>query len=203
MPKWSLLQKPGERNPMNLDDEDLFRDAMGDVTPLKNCANTQWLRAPSPKAPRTQQDSDEQENFLTSGFLDIIPLTTPLEYKVDGVQQGVLDKLRLGKYPHQASLNLLRQPVETCRQSLFSFMQQANKRGLRNLLIIHGKGRDDESHANIVRSYLARWLPEFEQVQTFCPAQPHDGGAGALYIGLRKTDQARLENRERHAKRSR
>ncbi|KNC11768.1 DNA endonuclease SmrA [Pantoea sp. RIT-PI-b] len=188
---------------MNLDDEDLFRDAMGDVTPLKNCANTQWLRAPSPKAPRAPHEGDKQENFLTRGYLDIIPLTTPLEYKVDGVQQGVLDKLRLGKYPPQASLNLLRQPVETCRQALFSFILQANKHGLRNLLIVHGKGRDDESHANIVRSYLARWLQEFEQVQTFCTAQPQDGGAGALYVGLRKTEQARLENRERHAKRSR
>lgn len=188
---------------MNLDDEDLFRDAMGDVTPLKNCANTQWLRAPSPKAPRAPQESDEHENFLTRGFLDIVPLTTSLEFKVEGVQQGVLDKLRLGKYPPEASLNLLRQPVETCRQALFSFIQQANKHGLRNLLIIHGKGRDDESHANIVRSYVARWLPEFAEVQTFCAAQPKDGGAGALYVGLRKTEQARLENRERHAKHSR
>lgn len=188
---------------MNLDDEDFFRDAMGDVTPLKNCANTQWLRAPSPKAPRTPHEKEELENFLTRGFLDIIPLTTTLEFKVDGVQQGVLDKLRLGKYPPQASLNLLRQPVETCRQALFSFMQQANKHGLRNLLIIHGKGRDDESHANIVRSYVARWLQEFAEVQTFCTAQQKDGGAGALYVGLRKTDQAREENRERHAKRSR
>jgi hypothetical protein len=40
------------------------------------------------------------------------------EYKADGIQQGVLDKLRLGKYTLDASLNLLRQPVETCRQSL-------------------------------------------------------------------------------------
>lgn len=188
---------------MNLDDEDFFRDAMGDVTPLKNCANTQWLRAPSPKAPRTPHENEEQENFLTRGFLDIIPLTTELEFKVEGVQQGVLDKLRLGKYPFEASLNLLRQPVETCRQSLFSFMLYANKHGLRNLLIIHGKGRDDESHANIVRSYVARWLQEFAEVQTYCTAQPKDGGAGALYVGLRKTDQAREENRERHAKRSR
>jgi DNA-nicking Smr family endonuclease len=46
-------------------------------------------------------------------------------------------------------------------------------------------------------------LPEFAEVQTFCTAQPKDGGAGALYVGLRKTEQARLENRERHAKHSR
>ncbi|MGK3585357.1 Smr/MutS family protein, partial [Escherichia coli] len=39
--------------------------------------------------------------------------------------------------------------------------------GLRNVLIIHGKGRDDKSHANIVRSYVARWLTEFDDVQAY------------------------------------
>lgn len=188
---------------MNLDDNDLFRDAMGDVTPLKDTTSTLWLKSPSTKAPRHPPHDPEQENFLTRGYLDIVPLNTPLAYKADGIQQGVLGKLRKGEYRLDASLNLLRQPVETCRQALFNFMVQAHKQGLRNLLIIHGKGRDDESHANIVRSYLARWLTQFDDVQTFCVAQAQHGGAGALYVGLRKTDKARLDNRERHAKRSR
>lgn len=188
---------------MNLDDNDLFRDAMGDVTPLKYTTTTLWLKSPSTKAPRKPPGETEQENFLTRGYLEIVPLNTPLEYKADGIQQGILDKLRRGEYKLDASLNLLRQPVETCRQALFSFMMQAQKQDLRNLLIIHGKGRDDESHANIVRSYLARWLQQFDDVQTFCVAQTRHGGAGALYVGLRKSDKARLENRERHAKRSR
>lgn len=188
---------------MNLDDKNLFRDAMDDVTPLKDRASTHWLKSPATKTPRQPEKPAEQENFLTRGYLDIIPLNTPLEFKADGIQQGVLDKLRQGKYPLDASLNLLRQPVEACRQSLFNFMQQAQKAGLRNLLIIHGKGRNDESHANIVRSYLARWLMQFDNVQTYCVAQMQHGGAGALYVGLKKTDKARLDNRERHAKRSR
>ena len=119
------------------------------------------------------------------------------------MQLGVIDKLRLGKYPRQASLTLLRQPVEQCRQQLYTFIRQAERDGLRNLIIIHGKGRDDKSHANIVRSYLARWLTEFEAVQAFCVAQPHHGGSGACYVALRKSSEAKLETRERLAKRSR
>ncbi|MCZ4058449.1 DNA endonuclease SmrA [Pantoea sp. LMR881] len=188
---------------MNLNDDDLFRDAMGDVTPLKDTANTLWLKSPSTKAPRQTESEAEQENFLTRGDLDIVPLNTLLEYKADGIQQGVLDKLRKGEYPLNASLNLLRQPVETCRQAVFSFIMQARKEGLRNLLIIHGKGRNDDSHANIIRSYVARWLKQFDDVQTYCVAQSYHGGSGALYVGMRKTDKARLDNRERHAKRSR
>ncbi|MDI4740393.1 Smr/MutS family endonuclease, partial [Salmonella enterica subsp. enterica serovar Kentucky] len=44
-------------------------------------------------------------------FVDILPLNEPLEFRREGLQQGVIDKLRSGKYPQQASLNLLRQPV--------------------------------------------------------------------------------------------
>jgi DNA-nicking Smr family endonuclease len=115
----------------------------------------------------------------------------------------VIDKLRTGKYSQQASLSLLRQPVEQCRQLLFRFVHQARQDGLRNLLIIHGKGRDDNAHANIIRSYLARWLTEFDDVQAFCVAQPRHGGNGACYVSLRKSAEAKQENWERHAKRSR
>ncbi|MCH3798739.1 Smr/MutS family endonuclease, partial [Campylobacter jejuni] len=77
----------------------------------------------------------------------------PLEFKGEGIQQGVLDKLRNGRYPPQASLNLLRQPVEASRQALFRFIMQAEAQNLRSLLIVHGRGRQNESHPNIVRSY--------------------------------------------------
>jgi len=75
--------------------------------------------------------------------------------------------------------------------------------GLRNRRIIHCKGRDGKSNAKIVRSYLARGLTEFEAVQAFCVTQPHHGGSGACYVALRKSSEAKLETRERLAKRSR
>lgn len=187
---------------MNLDDKSLFLDAMEDVQPLKRCADVHWQPSRNTRTP-PRIDLLQQENFLTTDFLEVVPLAMPLEFRREGLQSGVLDKLRLGKYSQQASLNLLKQPVEQCRQMLFSFLHQARQDNLRNLLIIHGKGREDKSHANIVRSYLARWLPEFEDVQAFCQALPHHGGSGACYIALRKSAQAKQDNWERHAKRSR
>ncbi|TNV19407.1 DNA endonuclease SmrA [Buttiauxella sp. B2] len=187
---------------MNLDEKSLFLDAMEDVKPLKNCNSRQWLKPAKDKVVQ-KPDTEQLDNFLTTDFLEIIPLTTALEFKREGLQIGVLDKLRQGKYKQEASLNLIHQPVEKCRQMLFTYIQQAKKEGLRNLLIVHGKGRKDKSHANIVRSYLARWLAEFEEVQAFCGAMPHHGGSGACYVALKKSDQAKAENWERHAKHSR
>lgn len=187
---------------MNPEEKSLFLDAMDDVQPLKQCHDVHWQPVRNSRT-RQQIDTLQMDNYLTTGFLDIVPLDTPLEFKREGLQTGVLDKLRLGKYGQQASLNLLHQPVEKCRQSLYAFIHQAQKENLRNVLIIHGKGKTDNAHANIIRSYLARWLTEFDDVQAFCSALPHHGGSGACYVALRKSEAAKQENWERHAKRSR
>ncbi|MEL0551469.1 MULTISPECIES: DNA endonuclease SmrA [Raoultella] len=187
---------------MNLDDKSLFLGAMEDVQPLKRGNDVHWHPERNSR-PAQRLDILQLDNMLTTGYLDIVPLATPLEFKREGLQNGVLDKLRLGKYSQQASLNLLRQPVEQCRQMLFAFIVQAQKEALRNVLIVHGKGREDNAHANIIRSYLARWLVELPEVQAFCVASAHHGGSGACYVALRKSAEAKQETWERHAKRSR
>lgn len=190
---------------MSNEENDFFAQAMADVRPLSAGQSTLYLKAQDPVDKRARREAQalQLENFLSTGFLDIIPCDTPLEYKGEGIQQGVLDKLRHGHYPPQVSLNLLRQPVESCRQALFRFIIQAEKDSLRSLLIVHGRGRTDQSHPNIIRSYLAKWLEQFEQVQAFCRALPRDGGEGACYVTLRKSAAAKADNFERHAKHSR
>lgn len=190
---------------MSNEDKDFFEQAMADVIPLSAARQTLYLKPQDPVDKRMRRDAQalQLENFLSTAFLDIIPCDTPLAYKGEGIQQGVLDKLRNGRYPPQASLNLLRQSVESCRQALFRFIVQAEKDNLRSLLIVHGRGREDQSHPNIIRSYVAKWLGQFEQVQAFCRALPRDGGAGACYVTLRKSAEAKADNFERHAKRSR
>ncbi|KAB7896614.1 DNA endonuclease SmrA [Rouxiella sp. S1S-2] len=181
----------------------LFFQEMADVQKLSDNNQVVYLKNQHKTAKVQDPELTQPENILTTGFLDIIECATPLEYKQPGVQQGVLDKLRQGKYPLEASLNLLRKPVETCRQELFSFFLQAQARSLRTLLVVHGRGRHDQSHANIVRSYLAKWLKQLDEVQAFSVAVGKDGGAGACYIALKKSAEAKQENWERHAKRSR
>ncbi len=114
---------------MNLDDKSLFLDAMEDVQPLKRNNDVHWHPGRNSRAPQ-RVDTLQLDNFLTTGYLDIVPLATPLEFKREGLQSGVLDKLRRGKYSQQASLSLLRQPVEQCRQMLFAFYGAGAERGV-------------------------------------------------------------------------
>ncbi len=82
-----------------------------------------------------------------------------------------------------------------------SFIHEAYAHDLRSVLIVHGRGHEVDSAANVLRSYLAKWLAQFDEVQAYVSAQPADGGLGATWVMLRKSARAKAENRERQQKR--
>ena len=63
--------------------------------------------------------------------------------------------------------------------------------------------RDRRRPAALLKSCVALWLPQFEEVLAFHSAPRHMGGTGATCVLLRKSDRARQENFEKHSKRSR
>ncbi len=75
---------------MNLDDKSLFLDAMEDVQPLKRNNDVHWHRERNVRAPQ-RIDTLQLDNYLTTGYLDIVPLAVPLEFKREGLQSGVLE----------------------------------------------------------------------------------------------------------------
>ena len=68
---------------MNLDDKSLFLDAMEDVQPLKRNNDVHWHPGRNSRAPQ-RVDTLQLDNFLTTGYLDIVPLATPLEFSCGG-----------------------------------------------------------------------------------------------------------------------
>ncbi|MCM2971388.1 MULTISPECIES: DNA endonuclease SmrA [Larsenimonas] len=188
-------------------DEALFAKEMADVTPLKP-SNTvvSFKRDPqltdAQRARRAQaQKEEEATNFLSDEFVDLLPVNDPFEFRRDGIQTGVIDKLRQGGYRIDAQINVARQPLRDVRRDVFAFIREAYAHELRTLLIVHGRGKRDDSHANIVRSYVTKWLQQFDEVQAFSTAQPRNGGLGATYVALKKSASASQRNRERHQRR--
>ena len=188
------------------DDMD-FRTLVGDVKPLppRNRADPGAQRKSPSESQLAQREWAEEEkgarNFLSDDFVDLLPPFDPMEYRREGIQQGVVDKLRHGGYSVQSQLHLLRRPLSECRRMLFPFIQEAYAHDLRSVMIIHGRGREIDSPANVLRSYLAKWLGQFEEVQAYVSAQPPEGGLGATWVMLRKSDRAKANNRERQQKR--
>lgn len=190
-----------------LRDEMDFSALVGDVKPLPqhNRADTGTRRKQPSEAQLARREraeaAVEERNFLSDDFVDLVPAFDPIEFRREGIQQGVVDKLKHGGYPVQAQLHLLRRPLAECRGLLFPFIQDAYANDLRSVLIVHGRGRDIDSPANVLRSYIAKWLIQFDEVQAYISAQPSDGGLGATWVMLRKSDRAKANNRERQQKR--
>lgn len=72
---------------MNPDDASLFLDAMGDVEPLKGCTDIHWQPSRNPRAP-ARIDTLQLDNFLSTGFLEIVPLNETAGFSSRGVTAG-------------------------------------------------------------------------------------------------------------------
>lgn len=123
-----------------------------------------------------------------------------LSHMRPGVQLGVYRKLRLGHYAPEARLDLHRLSVAESRHALWRFLGEARRAGLRCVLVLHGRGELSPKPA-LLKSQVRLWLMELPEVLAFHSAVQRDGGDGALYVLLKKSDEEKQLNRERHGSR--
>lgn len=180
-----------------------FQDAMSGVTPIKveervtlNKSTTDSHSVLKRRLAATEV-TEKDRNHLSGDYVDMVKPYDILEYKKDGVQEGVYRKFRLGKYDIDARLDLHRKTVEQARIEVFQFIEDAMKYDLRTLMILHGKGESEPVPA-LLKSWVKTWLPQFDDVLAFHSAQQHHGGTGAVYVMLRKSERKKQQTREKH-----
>lgn len=138
-------------------------------------------------------------NPLTADHVEPLTSHDILSWQRPGVQHGVFRKLRLGQYPIEARLDLHRMTVEEARREVFGFIRDCVRYGLRTVIVLHGKGERNPDGIAQLKSYLAKWLPELDDVLAFHSAQKHHGGTGAVYVMIRKGEKQKQLNREIHS----
>jgi DNA-nicking Smr family endonuclease len=190
------------------DDEDLFRAAVTGVAPLKVPSKPAKPRAEPTLSQRTRRENAEVDkqpsidpNYLTLGEVKQLAPHELVSWKKDGVQEGVFKKLRLGQYPLEGRLDLHRKTVKEARVELFDFVRMALAKGWRCVLVNHGRGERSPTPARI-KSYTIAWLAQIPEVLAYHHPERRHGGAGAVYVLLRKSAEKREENRERHGQKS-
>ncbi|MFQ5458659.1 MAG: Smr/MutS family protein, partial [Myxococcota bacterium] len=173
-----------------VDDAALFDEAMAGVTPLGNRDNR---RAPaSGKAPSGEPaDPDATLAKLVSGDVpfDIADTEEYVEGHVAGFDHHVLRKLRRGEYAVQAHLDLHHMSRQEARAAVERFVTRSLVAGHRCVLIVHGRGHHSPDRIPVLKNVLRAWLSRGRigrAVLAFTSAQPVDGGAGAIYVLLRR-----------------
>lgn len=188
---------------LSADDDELFRAELTGVKPLPAEPQIAVTTAPDLDAAAIEArrlaaitDKKHDSNFLSTAEPPLVEPYAEIGYRHDGVQLGVYQALRGGKYESRYVLDLHRRTVEQARNDVFQFIHDAVKREQRCVLILHGRGVRAPIPA-LLKSYVNVWLQQLPEVLAFHSAQKRDGGTGALYVLLKKSDDAKQENRER------
>ncbi len=164
--------------------DDLFRQAMQDVTPLPpdNRIHTspalKKRTLPRSIASQVQQSDDP---FSDHGANNI-PATS---YLRPGLNSMTLRKLRRGNWPVEDVLDLHGDTLEQARATLFRFLQHAVHQHYRCVNIIHGKGWQAGGNEGVLKIHTRHWLPQFPQVLAFSEPPVNAGGGGAVWVLLK------------------
>jgi DNA-nicking Smr family endonuclease len=162
-------------------DSDLFRAAMQGVKRLAAVP-----RPPDPVAPPPVRTAAAIRPAAVPAAKKL-PALVPGE--AAGLDRASFDKLRRGKLPIEARLDLHGLTQAEAHRDLTRFLATADAAGKRLVIVITGKGRPGSEGIGILRQAVPRWLNEPAlrgRILAVTPAQPRDGGAGALYVLLRR-----------------
>ncbi len=177
-------------------EDDLFREAMAGVEPLEN--NRVQPRQPGPLSKPSRRPLFEGELEAYAQLVDLVSgegrfdiqfTDEYIEGAVVGADSELLPKLRRGDFSIQAHFDLHGMTTSEARKAVERFILASVVKGLRCVLIIHGRGINSRDQIPILKQRVATWFKRGRLkhlVLAFATARPCDGGAGALYVLLRK-----------------
>ena len=171
--------------PPSRDDRALWRKTMRDVTPL---APTRPARAPEAAEPEIEPAPAPRPRVVATPAKRARSLPPLAPGESPGVDRRTAEKFRRGQLAVEARLDLHGMTQADAHRALASFIQQAHASGLRTVLVITGKGGFGDARG-VLRDAVPRWLNESDlrqRVLSCSWAQPKHGGAGALYVLLRR-----------------
>jgi DNA-nicking Smr family endonuclease len=174
----------------------LWREATRDAVPLAGRPpappDEVPLPAPAPANPISQIRKPAPSRVkIAARPLDLPRLGLT---KAPGLDSRSAERLKRGQLPIRGILDLHGMTQAAARSALDHFIADAYAQGRRAVLIVTGqglRGPDDEGgvRAGVLKTMTPRWLneaPNRARVLAFTYAQPRHGGAGALYVLIRR-----------------
>ena len=176
-----------------VDETALFHEAFAGVRRLGAARAERIVAAPEFNRNIVSEDAEviAELSDLVSGQGNF-ELTETDEY-VEGARVGLdprlVAQLRRGEYSVQAHLDLHGMIQPDAKEALTTFIVDSVRKGRRAVLIVHGRGRRSPGGQAVLKHAAAQWLSHGlagGYVLAFATARPSDGGAGAVYVLLRR-----------------
>ena len=171
----------------------LWAKAMVDAKPLKRRGKKAETPAPAapelPRSPPKAKKAGRVPPPAPPAPPPAPPAKAPIEVGTrlaPGIDKRTAERFRKGQREIEARLDLHGMTQDAAWRRLVSTVERAHRDGKRTLLVITGKGSTGDG---VLRATVPRWLTEAPLkplVLAHAPAQPKDGGSGALYVLLRR-----------------
>jgi DNA-nicking Smr family endonuclease len=113
----------------------------------------------------------------------------PIRKQKSEIDGNTFEKLRKGKIPVEAILDLHGMTQAQAHQNLIGFVTRAFQSQKRCVLVITGKGNRNPGEVGILKSRLPDWLnipPLENMVLSHTQSKQKHGGSGAFYLYLKK-----------------
>ena len=170
-------------------DEALFESAMRDVDALPKKKRAAPPSGKKPVAPVKPRAASRPQPPAAAASPPPAPRLAPLDLGRSGdVDARTLDRLRRGQLRPQGRLDLHGMTQVEAHGALDKFIPRAQAAGKRCVIVITGKG-SVSAGGGVLRNAVPGWLnaPSLRpSVLAFAETIPRDGGAGALYVLLRR-----------------
>ena len=159
-------------------DQVLWQEAIRDVRPLHS------RRRPGSPGP----DPEPEPLFDAADQRSPHHVEAPPLDRFAGIDRANAERLKRGLHKIEARLDLHGMTQAEAYRSLGAFIAASRDLGRRCVLVITGRGLSP-SGPGILKSAVPRWLeqPELRRhILAISSAQPRHGGAGAIYLLLRR-----------------
>jgi DNA-nicking Smr family endonuclease len=183
------------RPSQDLTDDELWSVAIDGAKPLAD-RSARVKPGPEPLSiGRPEMDPDleayDELRALVTGEVpfDIADSDEFIEGHARGLDPRLVKKLRRGEFAVQDHVDLHGLLKDEAKSQLEAFLAQARQRGKRCVLVVHGRGLHSKDQVPVLKEALKRWMHTARfarHVLGFSTARPHDGGAGAVYVLLKK-----------------
>lgn len=173
------------------DEARLFYEAMAGAAPLKDRGE---VKPPTGVVPKIVDENAEalaqlSELVTGEGPFDIADSDEFVEGHAPGVDAALMRALRGGDFSVQGHLDLHGMSRPEAKEAVEKFVSESRRAGKRCVLVVHGRGLNSKDQIPVLKEALRTWLQRgriARSVLAFATARPHDGGAGAVYVLLRK-----------------
>ena len=186
---------PRRKSTAEEEENALFLESVGAVEKVKT-TRTQVGPPEPPTAAQLRLPNEEAESLArlaelvsTDAHFETSDSSEFIEGHVQGFDPNVMRKLRAGEFACRVQLDLHGRTRDDAKLELERFVNRSRIDGHRCVLIVTGRGLHSADAIPVLKEGVQQWLTRgrvSRQVLGFCTARPKDGGAGAVYVLLRR-----------------